>query len=132
MNIIFTVYSLLLATTVLVLLYYTFEESKKISEIEKGKIAIFEEQCGGWFENLRLSIPFVRHTIYEDFLIITYIKKSHIIWFKDIEKIKIKNYFVSKGMVYYINNNKQFTIFSKSTNKVINILKEKHIIIDPM
>jgi len=133
MNIIFAIYSILIVSSVLVGFYYAFKQSKKISDIEKGEIAIFEEQCGGWIDNYRLTMPFVRHTLYEDFLIVTYIKTSHIVYFDDIAKIKIKNYFISKGITYYHDKNntyKQFTIFSKSTKKVIDILKEKNIIIE--
>lgn len=45
--------------------------SAKRDEREKGKKPIYSERCGGRFGLIGFSIPFVRLTLYQDFLVLS-------------------------------------------------------------
>ena len=74
--------------------------SKKRIEIEMDKTPLFEEQAGGRFDGYNLTIPFVRHAIYDDFVVISYGKKKHVLKIEDINNVTHKKHIFSKGLAY--------------------------------
>lgn len=121
---------LLIIVIVLITFSYLYIGSKKLISQEKGKVPIYQEQCGGRFDALNLTIPFVRFTMYDDFIVAAYGKKRHIIKFDEIEKIEIKNYILSKGIKIIRKNKKtpyQIIIWSRKPHSIVRIFKQKNI-----
>ena len=63
--------------------------SVKEHSIEEDRNPILTLKCGVTLDIVTLSMPFVRVSCYEDFLVISY-WKQHVINYKDIKDISIK------------------------------------------
>ena len=87
-------YGIILFLLILILL------SRKRSSEEKGLKPLFEEQCGGRFGLANFSIPFVRHSLYEDFILVSYAYKKVKIPYNKLEFVKIKRHLFSLGVTY--------------------------------
>lgn len=96
-------------------------------EIENKLTAVYSENCGGRFNGYNLSVPFVRLTIYTDFIIISYTKKV-VLKYNDIVKIEIKKHFISKGIHIYHKRNdipKNIIIWTANSKKIKEIIESK-------
>jgi len=99
--------------------------SRKRSTDEKGLTPLFEEQCGGRFGLMNFTIPFVRHSFYKDFILISYAYKKVKLPYDKIKLIKIKRNLWSLGVTYeYMLNGVTETliIWTRHPEKVRDIL----------
>lgn len=127
-DLMFSILPLILIATVFSLLAYFYVGSKRKDPLEEGKTALFIEQCGGRIEEFNLTIPFVRHAIYDDFILIAYGGKKILLKNEDIENVALKRYLFSKGIRYNHSRSdipKSIFIWSTKTAKVIRVLSEK-------
>lgn len=94
----------LLASIIIIALFiYFFKKRNSKLDIENNKIPLYSENCGGRFGLINFSIPFVRLTIYDKFIIISHIKKI-VLNYNEIINIEIKRNIISKGL--FINHNR--------------------------
>lgn len=111
--------------------YFYFGGKAKAPE-EFGLTPIFEEQAGGRFDCFNLTVPFVRHSIYDDFIVISYGKKKYILKYAEINEVSNRKYSFSKGLTYHHNKigiPSQCIVWSTDGGKAIEILRSKGIII---
>ena len=66
--------------------------SVKKHSVEEDRNPILTLKCGATLDIVTLSMPFVRVSCYEDFLIISY-WKQYVINYKDIKSVSIKKIF---------------------------------------
>ena len=85
---------------ILILFLYLFIGSRRRDTLEKGQKPIIEEQCGGKFGRLNLTIPFVRHALYNDFIVIAYGWTRYILKYSDIADVSSRRHIISKGVTY--------------------------------
>lgn len=83
---------------------YCYIGGKIRAPIEAGLKPIFEEQAGGRFDEFNLTVPFVRHSIYEEFVVISYGNTKYILNFSEITKVTYTKYVLSKCLIYRHNN----------------------------
>ena len=115
-----------LPITIIYFIYLIKQRNNKL-EIEKNKTFIYNILCGGRFNGLNLTSPFVRLTIYEKIVIISY-SKNILLNISDITKLEIKRHFFSKALhIMHKNNNvpKNIIIWSSSCEEIKNIIKGK-------
>lgn len=130
MDVVFNIIPLIVIPTVLLAFSYFYFGGKKLNPAEEGLTPIFQEQCGGRFDGFNLTIPFVRHAIYENFLVVAYGKSCHIVRFDEIDKVEVKNFIISTGLFFHRKHKKapyQFIVWSKSPHEVAKILKAKNV-----
>ena len=109
--------------------YYYFG-GKKIHPSEENLTPLFQEQAGGRFDGFNLTIPFVRHSIYENYVVIAYGKSHFKLNFDQVSKVEVKRHLFSKGITYHHNlNNVPFDciVWSKKPDEVEKLLKNKGI-----
>ncbi|NOZ85135.1 MAG: hypothetical protein GXP49_02500 [Deltaproteobacteria bacterium] len=109
---------------------YFYLGGRKKDQLEEGKVPLFQEQCGGRFDGFNLTIPFVRHTMYQEFIVIGYGKKRYIINYTDLNSVSLKRYLFSKGIIYShsrVDLPRSIIIWSRSPEKVIELIKDKNI-----
>jgi len=109
--------------------YFYFGGRSK-DRLEEGKVPLFQEQCGGRFDGFNLTIPFVRHAMYDEFIVIGYGKKRHIINYTDLAMASLKRHLFSKGITYShsrVDLPRSIIIWSRSPEKVIEFIKDKNI-----
>jgi hypothetical protein len=109
--------------------YFYFGGRKK-DQLEEGLVPFFQEQCGGRFDGFNLTIPFVRHAMYDNFIVIGYGKKRHIIKYADLSMATLKWHLFSKGITYIHNRvdlPRSIIIWSRSPEKVIDFFKDKNV-----
>ena len=102
---------------------YIIESNRNISD----KAAIYEEVCGGRFGLLDFTYPFVRLTIYENYIKINAIKK-YTLRIEDITKVKIRNYIFASG-IHFTHKDlaipQGFIIWSRNCSKIKEIIDTK-------
>jgi len=112
----------------LIIIFSIYFVNKAISkrneklDIEKNIRPIYVEICGGRFNGSNFTYPFVRLSIYDNFIVISYLYKI-ILYFEDIDQIDIKRNIFGKGLIVYHHNNnipKIIILWSKN----VDILKE--------
>ncbi|MBU0597184.1 hypothetical protein KJ641_02575 [Patescibacteria group bacterium] len=94
---------------------------------EAGMTPIHQEFCGGNFNYTNLSRPFVRLTIYNDFLVISYFKQI-LLNYHEIEKVELKNKVGKKGLKIYHNKigvPKNITLWSPNIEKIFSLIQPK-------
>ena len=109
--------------------YFYFGGRKK-DQLEDGVSPFFQEQCGGRFDGFNLTIPFVRHAMYDNFIVIGYGKKRHIIKYTDLSMATLKRHLFSRGITYShsrVDLPKSIIIWSRSPEKVIDLIKGKNV-----
>ncbi len=130
MEIVFSILPILIFVIVGSVFAHFYFGSQRRTEIEMGNTPLFEEQAGGRFDGFNLTIPFVRHTIYDDFVVISYGRKKHILKIKEINNVSQKKHIFSKGLTYSHNKSGvpvQCVVWSKNGAKVLEILKVKGV-----
>ena len=130
MELIFTFIPLLVIPSVLGVFAYFYFGGRKLNLSEKGLVILFEEQAGGRFNGFNLTIPFVRHTIYENCVVIAYGKSHHTLEFEKIVKADIKRHLFSKGVTYHHkikNVPSNCIVWSKNPTEVEALLKSKGV-----
>jgi len=130
MELIFTFIPLLVIPGVLGVFAYFYFGGRKLNLSEKGLVILFEEQAGGRFNGFNLTIPFVRHTIYENCVVIAYGKSHHTLEFEKIVKADIKRHLFSKGVTYQHkikNVPLNCIVWSKNPTEVEALLKSKGV-----
>ena len=126
--------SLLLPLVVFFVFAYYYIGGKQKNTIEQGKKAIFHEQCGGRFDLFNLTIPFVRHTMYDDFVVIAYGQKQYVLGYEELKGAFCKRHIFSKGITYLHRRKdlpSSIIIWSLSCSKVLDILQRKDVNIVP-
>ena len=129
-NFIQNIISLLLPLIIFLLFAYYYGGSKKKAQIEHGKKPLLQEQCGGRFNLLNLTIPFVRHAMYDKFIIVSYGQKQYMLRYEEITEALCKRHIFSKGITYLHTRKdlpSSIIIWSLSCSKVVAILEEKSV-----
>jgi len=106
---------------------YFIKKRNIFLEIEKNQKALFTENCGGRFDGMGFTIPFVRFTIYSEFIIISYIRKI-VLNFNEIHKIEFSKRLGTTGIHIYhkkLNTPKIIVIWSRHGDKIKDILNSK-------
>jgi hypothetical protein len=99
---------------------------------EKGLTEIYSERCGGRFGAFSATFPFVRLTMYSDFLVISCLTKT-IIEYERIKSCEAGSIFGFGIQIITTNNDKygQPIIWTFNKKKVLSILndriKNKHL-----
>lgn len=87
-----------------------------LHEIEKNLKPIHVEYCGGRFGWTNLTFPFVRLAIYNDFIVISYVNKIHLL-LSEINRLEVKRHLFSKGLhIYHTRRDAPQDIIIWSTN----------------
>tara|TARA_R110002072_G_scaffold302617_1_gene486954 strand:+ start:818 stop:1219 length:402 start_codon:yes stop_codon:yes gene_type:complete len=105
--------------------YFYFGGKNKLP-IESGVVPVFQEQAGGRFNGFNLTIPFVRHAVYEGFIVIAYGKTRFKLAFEEIDKVELKRHLFSKGITYHHRSNEvpsSCIVWSTDSDRVIAFLK---------
>ncbi len=101
--------------------------------VEKETDCLKNIQCGGSIGNTNLIFPFVRHTIYEQAIVIAYGYKRYTLLFKDITLVS-KSFYISSGAIRYHHNNphipKKIIIRSNDISEILKILNLHNIKIE--
>ena len=130
MELIFVFIPILVILGLLGVFSYFYFGGRKLDISEKDRVSIFEEQAGGKFNGFNLTIPFVRHTIYENCIVIAYGKSHHTLEFEKIVKVDVKRHLFSKGITYHHNIKNipsNCIVWSKNPSKVEALLKSKGV-----
>ncbi len=109
---------------------YLYLGGRKKDQLEDGIVALFREQCGGRFDSFNLTIPFVRHAMYDEFIVIGYYKERYVINYTDLTTVSLKRFAFSKGIIYSHNRQdlpNNIIIWSRSPDRVIEFLKYKNV-----
>ncbi len=125
-----SIFPLIIALPILSLFAYFYFGGRQKDESEVGKEPLFQEQCGGRFDGFNLTIPFVRHTLYDEFIVLGYGKKRLILKYTDITIATLKRHLFSKGITYTHNRvdlPRSIIIWSRSPDKVLDVIKDKNI-----
>ncbi len=107
-----------------------YRGSKRRGSVEAGLTPIFEEQAGGKFDMFNLTIPFVRHAIYDEFVVITTGKRYYQLNFDQIDRISIKRHLFSMGVTYHHNISDvplELIVWSKNPERVKSFLVSKGV-----
>jgi hypothetical protein len=93
---------------------------------EKGLTAIYSERCGGRFGALSATFPFVRLTLYQDFLVISSLTKT-IIEYERIKRFEQGSIFGFGIQIVTTNTDKygQPIIWTFNKKKVLSILNDR-------
>ncbi|MDX1443565.1 MAG: hypothetical protein R3270_07300 [Gammaproteobacteria bacterium] len=97
---------------------------------ESGRVPAFQEQAGGRFDGFNLTIPFVRHAVYEDFVVIAYGNRRHVLKFSDIKCVSNKWHLFSKGLIYQHSRAdvpSQCIVWSFRGGKILEYLESKGV-----
>lgn len=132
MDVIFSIISFLVPITVSGVFGYFYFGGRRKSPFERGHSPQLEEQAGGRFDGFYLTIPFVRHAIYDDFVAISYGKNRHILMFSEIAEAGINRHIFSKGLTYRHSNASvpsECIIWSKNGPKVLEILSANGVLV---
>ena len=91
----------ILVPIVLVTFFYFYFGGKRFNPIEKGLTPLFQEQCGDKINGIYFKGFFIRHAIYEKFLILAYGGTQHIVKFDEVESIELKEGFLSTRLIVH-------------------------------
>ncbi len=110
---------------------YTYAVGKIRTSNEKGFEPLLNIQCGGGFGwATSVCHPFVRHTLYENFLVISYGNAKYNLNYNNIISVTRVSYAFSQAIRYNHNDEtlpKRIIIWSKKENEVLRILKSKNV-----
>lgn len=118
-----------LATLVVVptvLLYWYFVKNTKLSE-EKGLTPVYQEVGGGRFDGVNYTLPFVRISIYDRFLVISYSRKILLTW-NDISEVTLEEHLISTGIRILHNRSdipKLIILWSKKPERLLESIQSK-------
>lgn len=129
-GVVFSIVVFIAVVDVLAFFYYGSE--RKLPE-EEGLVALFDEQAGGRFDDFNLSMPFVRHTVYEEFIVVAYGSTRYKLELKDIEKVSFKKGVISNGVRYHHKVNSvpsSCIVWSRAPESVVLILKERGVAVE--
>jgi len=107
-----------------------YRDSKKAHPAEDGLTPLFEEQAGARFDYLNLTIPFVRHAIYDDFVVISTRKRYYKLNFNQIARFEVKRHVFSIGITYYHNISgipKKLIVWTTNPGWVSSLLESKGV-----
>ena len=89
-------------------------------------MSLLEEQCGGRFDGFNLTVSFVRHSVYEGFIVLAYGNRHVELSFDDIKSAYRKQHVMSKG-IHYEHRSKgapmELIVWSTKGKKVLELLK---------
>jgi len=126
----------LILVIVLPIVFYQFRScGKEKHPMEDGLTPIYQEQCGGRFESLYLSSPFVRHALYDDFIVFSYAKTQIVLPYQDITSVTLTRRQFSKVIIYSykrVGVPLSIIIWSKSPDVVIKLLPALHVPVTQM
>ena len=109
---------------------FFFLKSRRKHEDEMNLKPIFTEQCGARFNLTNYSIPFVRHALYEEFVIVSSFSGVFKIPYNSIGYATVKRYLFSVGVRYFHNNSsmpEKFIVWSIRPSLVEKILMDKEV-----
>ncbi len=122
--------SLLIPAMLVTLFFFFLFVGKLRGKIEKESNALLGFQCGGMFGWTSLCTPLVRHTMYDDYLIIGYGSTRHIIKYEDIDFVSKSLSLLTENLRYHHNNQelpKRIIIYTNNASDILSILKLKHV-----
>ena len=123
-------FPLLIIAVVASLFVYIYRGSKKHDPIEAGLTPLFEEQAGGRFGISNLTYPFVRHAIYDDFVVISTSRRFYKLGFDQIKKIDVGRHMFSVGVTYHHNVQEvpsKLIVWSTNPGFVESLLRSKGV-----
>ncbi len=126
----FIIISLIVPVIVLSVFAYFYFGSREKAQIEEGKEPLLQEQCGGRFDSFNLTIPFVRHAMYDNFIVIAYGKKKIILKYEELKKVLFKKHIISKRITYLHSRPElpsSIIVRTVSYERALNILREKDV-----
>lgn len=109
-----------------------FALSKKRNLLETNEFPLFQEHCGGIFNFCKLTFPFVRHALYKNFIVISYLTNTYAIQYEELLYVEIKGHFFSNYVRYYHNRKdipSPIIIFSHSLSEIKEIIKKHEVTI---
>ena len=105
MEVVLPIVGLLFAAAVFSLLIYVVWASTRSLPIEQNKELIYSERCGGLAGGgIRFKGPFVRLSIYKEFLVLSHLQ-SIVVKFSEIESVESGGLW---GTAVCINHNKKY------------------------
>ena len=73
---------------------------KKLHPLEKGRTPLFaDNSCGGWIGAVRSTYPFVRVSIYEDFLVVGMLRGPILLRYDEIVSAVVEKVYFTRGLV---------------------------------
>ena len=120
----------LVFAVVIFLFIRTYRGSKNIQPAEDGLTPLFQEQAGGRFDIYNLTIPFVRHAIYDDFVVISTRNRYYKLNFDQIIKFEVKRHLFSIGVTYHHNISdipKTLIVWTTNSSWVSSLLVSKGV-----
>jgi len=129
----FFIIPILIPIIVLSVFVYYYLGSREKLQMEQGQEPLLEEQCGGRFDGCNYTIPFVRHALYDNFIVISYGKKKIILKYEDLKKISFKRYIISNGITYFHSRQElpsSIIVWTVAYNEALNIFKQKGVPIE--
>ncbi|WP_027360724.1 hypothetical protein [Desulforegula conservatrix] len=109
---------------------FVYVGGKLKADCEVGKTPIFQEQCGGRFDGINLSAPFVRHSLYDDFMLLAYGNAKIVLHYTEIVEVSLEKHILSKGISISHNRkdlSQSIIVWSFSPEKVMKIFGTKNI-----
>lgn len=123
--------SLFILTVLVVTFSYTYVAGKILDNSEKNMQPLLNIQCGasfGW--TLNVCFPLVRHTLYDNFMIIGYGNTKYALKYENITLVtKVPN-LVSKTLRYHHNDEalpKRIFMHSKKASDVLEVLRSHSV-----
>jgi len=106
--------------------------SKKKDPVESTAIPLSSQQGGGRFDLVNLTFPFVRHTYYDHFIVISFFLKTYVLRYSDILFVNIKYRPLYNGFHFKHSRGdlpESIIIWSFSPSKTKSILEYKGVAI---
>jgi hypothetical protein len=131
----FNIVALILVIAIPIVFYKFRSGGKDKHPMENGLTPIFQEQCGGRFDGLNLTIPLVRHALYKDFIAISYGKTQFILPYENITSAILRRHLFSKGITYSHNRTGipiSIIMWSRSPDTVLELLQAWHVQVTQM
>jgi len=121
----------LILLIIIPILFFQFRSGgKEKHPMENGLTPIFQEQCGGRFESLYLSAPFVRHALYADFIVFAYANTQIVLPYEDIASATLTRRQFSRVIIYSykrVGVPLSIIMWSKSPDTVLELLRARHV-----
>lgn len=124
---------LLFLFLVICIVAYQYLVSNRKASQEKHLKPLLSIRCGGSFGWTSYPTPFVRHEVYDDFLVISYGNKNIVLFFKEICSVT-KPWYLFGQQIKYIHTNKEIpkniTVRAWRLNELLKVLKSKGLNIE--
>ena len=117
-----------LAPVIIILVFaLSFKKRNALLDRERGLTPIHTETCGGKFNYVNFSWPFVRLALYNDFMVISYWQQL-LLNYHEIEKVEYKQPLGQKYLQIFhkkTDTPKKILIITKNAEQIANIINSK-------